>query len=118
MTTFINNIKIDQGATYNETVTWKSGKPSVPVDLTGCTAKMQVRLKLDTPTTLLELTTENGGIVLGGIMGTITRYISDENTSLITWKTGVYDLKIMYPDGTTVRKISGTVTVSMGVTRV
>lgn len=34
---------IEQGATFRKTLTWKAGTPPVPVNLTGCTARMQMR---------------------------------------------------------------------------
>lgn len=36
------------------------------LDLTGCTARMQIRNKVSSPDILCELTTENGGIVIDG----------------------------------------------------
>lgn len=37
-----------------------------PVDLTGYTAKLEVRYRADSPNVLLEASTENGRITLGG----------------------------------------------------
>ena len=118
MPAFKVNLKIDQGSTFAKHVTWKAGNPAVPVDLTGCTARMQVREKIESPVKLLNLTTENGGIVLGGAAGTIDYCrLSDHETAAIIWLTGVYDLEIVFPDGTVQRKIAGNVTVSPEVTR-
>lgn len=118
MAAFKVNLKIDQGATFAKHVTWKAGTPPVPVDLTGCTARMQVREKIESPVALLDLTTENGGIVLGGTSGTIDYcLLSDELTATFAWTSGVYDLEIVFPDGTVQRKIAGNVTVSPEVTR-
>ena len=60
-------LRITQGATFNAGWTWKPG--GVPADFTGCRARMQVRPDIDSPAVLLELTTENGGIVLGATPG-------------------------------------------------
>ena len=54
---------IEQGATFRKLLTWKAGTPAVPVDLTGCTARMQIRGVIDDAAPLVSLTTENGGIL-------------------------------------------------------
>lgn len=114
---FKYRIEIVQGATLRDTVTWRAGEPSAPVDLTGCTARMQVRDKIASPTVLLELTTENGGISLGGTAGTVTLYLDDEATAAITWTAGVYDLEIVLADGDVRRFLAGVVVVLPEVTR-
>jgi hypothetical protein len=110
-------LKIDQGATFIKDVTWKAGKPAVAVDLTGAKARMQIREKIDAPAVLLELTTENGGIALGGAAGTVALRIEAVATAAITWRTGVYDLEIEFADGTVRRLLFGGVSVSPEVTR-
>lgn len=117
MEPFKHPLKIIQGATFNDVTTWQSGTPPVAVNLTGCTARMQVRAKIADSATLLSLTTENGGIELGGIAGTVAIKISATDTSAITWKGGVYDLEIVFADGTVRRLLSGGVSVSPEVTR-
>lgn len=117
MSAFKLSLKIDQGSTFNQLVTWKTGTPAVAVDLTGCTARMQVRSKLESPVVLLSLTTENGGIALGGIAGTVTLNISAVATAAITWSSAVYDLEIVFANATVRRLLAGGVTVSPEVTR-
>lgn len=118
MAAFKLNLCIDQGATFTKLAMWKTGKkPGVPVDLTGCTARMQVRAKQDAPDVLVELTTENGGIVLGGAAGTIALRIEAAATAAYEWRSGVYDLEIIFADGTVRRLMYGSVSVSLEVTR-
>lgn len=117
MAAFKLPLKIDQGATFNQLVTWKTGTPPVVVNLTGCTARMQVRGKLTDAAVLLDLTTANGGVVLGGIAGTVTVKISALQTAAITWLSAVYDLEIIFADGTVRRLLSGGISVSLEVTR-
>lgn len=108
---------IFQGATFRKRLTWKAGTPKVPVDLTGCTARMQVRAEVESPTVLLELTTTNGGITLGGVAGTVDLYVSDEDTAAIDWEGGVFDLEIEHPSGEVTRLAQGSISVSPEVTR-
>lgn len=111
------NLTIKQGATFKKVVTWQVGKPLTPVDLTGCTARAQVREDIDSAEVLLELTTENHRVVLGGVAGTIELYVSAEDTALINWERGAYDLNIILANGEVVRRLEGSVSVSKGVTR-
>ena len=109
---------IYQGATFRKRLTWKGPLPAqTPIDLTGCTARMQVRPEVESSTVLLSLTTVNGGIVLGGALGTIDLYVSDEDTGAITWDGGVWDLEIVHPGGEVTRLAQGSVSVSPEVTR-
>ena len=111
------NITIYQGATFRSRSTWKAGTPSVPVDLTGCTARMQIRPTVVSDTVFASLTTENGGITLGDDAGTVAIYISDEDTAAFTWASGFYDLEIEFPSGDVHRYLEGKVKVKPEVTR-
>lgn len=54
---------IEQGATFRKTLTWKAGTPSVPVDLTGCTARMHIRAVITDAVPLLSLIPQESTIV-------------------------------------------------------
>lgn len=114
-------LKIYQGATFTKSLTWKTAPDenaaTTPVNLTGCTARMQIRAKLESTAPLLSLTTENGGISLGGTAGTVELLIDADDTTAITWKAGVYDLEIVFAGGEVRRLMYGSVTVSPEVTR-
>lgn len=85
-----------------------------PVDLTGATARMQIREQVGGQV-LLELSTENDGLAITG-PGTITRTLSAMQTAALAWTEAVYDLEVQYPDGTVQRYLQGAVTVSREVT--
>lgn len=113
------NLRIDQGATYRKVHTWKIGDllASAPVDLTGCVARMQIRDEVDSDTVLLELTTANGRILLGGTDGTVTLTLSAVETAALAFARGVYDLEVVLADGSVRRLMYGAVIVSPEVTR-
>lgn len=114
------NLKLDQGATFDKVLTWKTGAKAslaVPVDLTGCTARSQIRAEVESEVVLLELTTENGRIQLGGPTGTIRILIDATTTAAINWESGVYDLEVVFPEGRVDRRLAGSVSVSKEVTR-
>jgi len=117
MTAFNVTLEIDQGSTFSKSFTWKTGDPALPVNLTGCTAKMQFRPTASSSTVILELTTENSMITLGAALGTVVLTISDELTSTLPTSTAVHDLKIYFSDGTSRRLLQGVVLVKQAVTK-
>lgn len=118
MAAFKLNLKIDQGATFSKLVTWRTGSTTgTPVDLTGCIARMQARSKITDQLVLLDLTTANGGIALGGAAGTIQIKLTATQTAAFTWSSAVYDMEIEFPDGTVMRRLQGVISVYPEVTR-
>lgn len=107
---------IEQGATFDITLTCRD-EAGVLVDLTGYTARMQIRANKKATTTLLELTTENDRIVMGGAAGTIQLVLPATVTAAIDWTRGVYDLEIVNADGFVQRLWQGDVEVDKEVTR-
>lgn len=113
---------IFKGQTLRETVSWatrasESDDP-VAVNLTGCTARAQFRANVNaTGEPLLELTTEDGGIVLGGVAGTVQLVITAAETAAITWATAVFDCEIVLANGDVRRLLQGDVEVDPEVTR-
>jgi hypothetical protein len=109
------NFLCPQGTTFSKQLSYLID--SIPVDLTGYTARMQVREKASSSTKILDLTTENGGITLGGPAGSIMIDVSASTTSSIVPKTYVYDLEIVSSENFVVRLIEGQFIVSPEVTR-
>ena len=66
-----------------------------PVPLTGYTARMQIREKLDSPVVLLELTTENGGIEINTSLNTILLVAGADLTEQLKFKSAVYSLELV-----------------------
>jgi hypothetical protein len=115
MTAGIYHLTIEQGATYNLSLTYKDSAGTA-IDLTGYTARMQLRRRVDDSVVVVDLTTENSGIALGGASGTIDVTISATVTSAMVSTEGVYDLELI--SGSVVdRIIKGTYTVDREVTR-
>jgi hypothetical protein len=112
------SLAIRQGETFDKTVTWKAGSPAAAVDLTGCTARADVRAKPGAAVVLLSMTTENGRIVLGDAAGTIRILLSAAITAEMAVTRGaVWDLEIVYPDDTVRPLLAGSVSVTQEVTR-
>jgi len=94
MTAKVVNIELDAGTNTNIELDWTDPSTNLPIDLTGYTSHMQIRSVQYDPVILLDLTTENGKIVLGGTAGTITIKFSPTDTNTGQWFKGTYDLYI------------------------
>ncbi len=109
-------LTIYQGATFKRRLRWMDAARQ-PIDLTGCTARMQIREEVEATAVLLGLTTENARIALGGATGTVDLTISAADTAAISWSAGVWDLEIVHPGGAVTRLAQGSCVVSPEVTR-
>ena len=110
-------LKIIQGATFRKPLVWLAPDKTTPIDLTGCTARMQVRSEVESATVLLELTTANGGIVIDGPAGKLILHLPPKATTAISWESGVWDLEVVHPNGDVTRLVQGTISVLPEVTR-
>lgn len=111
------DMTIWQGATFQRVFTWRVGTPAANVNLTGYTARMQLRTTAASGTKAFEATTSNGRISLGGSAGTITINISATDTAAIPANQYAYDLELVSSGGEVTRLLEGYVTVDGEVTR-
>lgn len=87
-----------------------------PIDLSGVTARMQIRPKIDSTDVIDTLTTENGGIVLDNTLKTITLEIDELDTAAYSFKSAVYDLEVI-KNNDVIPFLTGTVLLTKEVTR-
>lgn len=87
-----------------------------PVDLTGYTARMQIRPKLESSTIIHELTTENSGITIDNTNKTIGLNIAATTTDDFDFVSAVYSLEMVKPN-LVVPFLTGTVGLVKEVTR-
>lgn len=107
---------IEQGATLTKPIVWKDSTGTV-VNLTGYTAKMQVRRSVASDEVLLELSSANGKIAITPVQGKVELIFSAATTAAIDWRRGKYDLELTAADGTVTRLIEGEISVSKEITR-
>lgn len=107
---------IEQYATFARRLVWKDSRGR-PVNLTGCVVRMQVRDNVASNTILLEMTSQNGRILVTPLTGTIDIQLPANDTNALTWTTAVYDIKVEFPNGIEYRILEGVIRVSPGVTR-
>ena len=109
----INNINATRYTAYSAGGTVEYNEP---VDLAGYIGRMQVRASIDSPEVLLELTTENGGIVVDNTQKTITINITYAQTAGFDFSTAVYSLELER-DGVVTPFVNGNLTLVREVTR-
>ena len=105
--------------TNSATGTYISGGVAyVPVNLTGCTAALQLRSLPNDPTAALTLTTENGGIALTALTGKIAISATAAQTRAIDEGYYYYDLEVTATaTGVVTRIAQGQILVSAEITR-
>lgn len=108
------NFVLEQGVTQSFTVQWLAA--GNPVDLTGATAKMQLRQAHGIDPVLDELSTANGRIVITPLTGTLALSFSAATTEAYQFNSAVYDIKITDISGNVTRLLQGGINVSFEVT--
>ena len=89
------NLDIIRGSRYLKSFIYQD-VDKVAIDLTGLDARMQIRQRHTSNSSVLELTTANGRIVLeaGAVTGQVDIVLGATETDTLTIDTGVYDLEL------------------------
>lgn len=116
MTAGIYNFTLEQGATFTREIVYRDSNNAL-INLTGYSARMQIRPYKDSGDILVNATTANGKLSVSGASGKITIVLSPTDTNTISFDEGVYDLEIEDADGAVTRLLEGRVTFSKQVTR-
>lgn len=115
------NIVCEQGTSFSRKFELQYPDPVDPTiyltwDLSGYTARMQVRRTMESSTAMITLTTENGGIVIDDEFGSVMVIMTATQTSSIT-NSGVYDIELIDASGDVSRMVQGEFILSYEVTR-
>jgi hypothetical protein len=124
------NFTIEQGATLDFEIRYTDSN-SVPVDLTGYTARMQIRQKKESTTPYISLSSTlnsyGTGLNMSGsagdkspVSGSIGVYIAAVDSALLNFSRAVYDLEIVSGSGdnaVVTRLLEGKIKLSKEVTR-
>lgn len=117
MDTAILDLENNQGTTFRQQFILKSGDTGLPTDLTGCSAKMQVKPSRNSDTVYVELSSANGGITLGGASGEVNLFFSAEISASLSFSYAVYDMNLILLNGDVTRPIRGSFSIIAGVTK-
>ena len=122
MTTFTpgkRDLTVWLGSIFEHKIILKDAA-STPLDLTGKTARMQIRKTKKAFSVIAELTTENGRIVLGGTDGSITITLDAIATTTLNNGKGldaVYDIELVTSSTVIDRVLEGKIKLDREVTR-
>lgn len=106
---------LDQGSTFSNVIQITDSEET-PLNLTGFTARMQVRPSVSSSTVLLELTNANSRITITAAEGKINLSVDATTTSGLTPGNYVYDLETV--NGSVVERIlQGSFLIRAEVTR-
>lgn len=112
------DLDIYKGSTFVKIIQWKSGTPLVAVNLTGCTARMQIRKSVNDSIILDSLTTQNGRIIIhDAANGRFKVTIPADVSTAYTFNSAMYDLELVFLDGTVIRVIEGCINAAPEVTK-
>lgn len=108
---------IDQGADFTRWYPVTDPTSGLPINLTGWTAKAQIRPARDSSTLLHELTSA-GGTILLGVDGKVTFKIAGSVSALWTWigTEARFDCLLTGPTSQLIRMVEGKVLVSPNTT--
>jgi hypothetical protein len=112
--TATHNFESGQGETFQTVVTWEIDE--TPVDITGYSARMQLRKRHASTDAAISLT-DGDGLELGGAAGTVAVTIAADLTSAIAHGKYVYDIELESPSGVVKRLLKGTIDLSPEVTK-
>lgn len=91
------NIAIKKGSTYEHVYTY-TDENGTPIDITGWTARMQIRVTIDAATYIYQALS-GGDLSIGGVTGEVALSIPEEITAAFTFNAGVYDIELVKPNG-------------------
>ena len=109
------NFEVDQNATFTFVIEYKDDEGD-PIDLTGSTAKMQVRDTKGGSKLAFTLTSPSGGITIDGPNGKITCKITPTQTNKLFYPKSSYDLMLTDSNGNKIKMVEGFMTLSRSVT--
>lgn len=105
---------IFQGKTINFSLVWGG---DTPIDVTGYSARMQLRKSATDTDTVAEFTVANSRVEIGDADGIITFSMTAADSAALEVCQGVYDIEIINGSGSVYQAQSGDFTIKASVTR-
>ena len=109
------NFEVDQNATFSFIVEYKDNN-GLPIDLTGATAKMQVRDTKGGSKLAFSLTSPSGGIVISPALGKLTIKMTPTQTNKLFYPKSSYDIMVTDSNANKIKLLEGFITLSRSVT--
>lgn len=108
---------IPQGSTWRRAWPILDSDTGLPQDLTGATARAQVRAYPSAELPLYEWTIDNEGIEIDTENSRIVLLTTPDVSNAWEWNYGYYDIVLTELSGDVTRIVQGTITVDYGITR-
>ena len=108
------NWDVDQDTTFTFVVEYKDPNDAI-IDLTGATAKMQVR-DATAQKLAFTLTSPSGGITIDGALGKVTVKMTPTQTKKLFYPKSIYDLIIVDTNLNRIKLLGGYITLNRTVT--
>ena len=110
------NFEVDQNATFIFVVQYTLEDEITPIDITGASAKMQVRDTKGGSKLAFTLTSPSGGITINGPEGTLNIKITPTQTNKLFYPKSSYDIMVVDSNGNKIKLLEGFITLSRSVT--
>jgi hypothetical protein len=109
------NFEVDQNTTFSFIVEYKDNN-GLPIDLTGASAKLQVRDTKGGSKLAFTLTSPLGGITITPLLGKLTIKMTPTQTSKLFYPKSSYDIMITDSNTNKIKLLEGFITLSRSVT--
>jgi hypothetical protein len=109
------NFEVDQNATFSFVIEYKDNNGDA-IDLTGASAKMQVRDTKGGAKLAVTLTSPSGGIVIDPVNGKLTIKMTPTQTNKLFYPKSSYDLMVVDSNGNKIKLLEGFMTLNRSVT--
>jgi hypothetical protein len=109
------NWEVDQNTTFSFIVEYKDPDDNV-IDLTGASAKLQVRDTKGGSKLAFTLTSPSGGILIDGAAGKVTVKMTPTQTNKLFYPKSSYDIMVTDSNSNKIKLLEGFLTLSRSVT--
>lgn len=109
------NFEVDQNATFSFVLEYKDNSGNA-IDLTGASAKMQVRDTAGGTKLAVTLTSPSGGITIDPTHGKLTVKLTPTQTTKLFYPKSSYDIMLIDSNANKTKLLEGFMTLSRSVT--
>ena len=109
------NWEVDQNTTFRFQIQYTQDD-GTPIDLTGASAKMQIRDSVNGTKLAVTLTSPSGGITITGSTGTLDIVMTPTQTNKLFFPKSAYDVMVIDSNGNKIKLLEGFMTLDRSVT--
>ena len=109
------NFEVDQNATFSFVLEYKDDNGNA-IDLSGASAKMQIRDTKGGNKLAVTLTSPSGGIIIDGPNGKLTIKMTPTQTNKLFYPKSSYDVMVVDSNANKIKLLEGFMTLNRSVT--